>query len=136
MPTATAGGTSPTFFSFPACSLVGSRGSSLPARPLTITTAEIPPVTPGAPVNRTLQSVASVGTLLCTVVSGQLPPGVNLSPTGTLAGTPTTPGNYVFTVRCTDANGRSDEQTLSMQIDPAASKVVLPVTVPSVPVGV
>ena len=90
------------------------------ALPLTITTAEIPPTTPGAPINRTLQSVAAVGTLLCTVVSGQLPPGVTLSPTGTLAGTPTTPGNYVFTVRCTDANGRSDEQTLSMQIDPAA----------------
>ena len=41
--------------------------------------------------------MASTGALVCTVVGGQLPPGVQLSPTGTIAGTPTTPGNYVFT---------------------------------------
>ncbi|HEU4891732.1 MAG TPA: FG-GAP-like repeat-containing protein [Vicinamibacterales bacterium] len=88
--------------------------------PLTITTAEIPPTTPGAPINRTLQSVAATGSLVCSVISGQLPPGVNLSPTGAISGAPTTPGNYVFTVRCTDAVGKSDEQTLSIQVDPAA----------------
>ena len=41
-------------------------------------------------------------------------------PTGTLSGTPTTPGNYVFTVRC-DAGGKADEQTLSIQVDPAGA---------------
>src|SRR6185436_14779922 len=90
------------------------------ALPLTITTSQIPPTTPGAPISRTLQSVASTGPLVCTVVSGQLPPGVTLSPTGTISGTPTTPGNYGFTVRCTDATGKADEQTLSIQVDPAA----------------
>ena len=52
---------------------------------------------------------------------GNLPEGVTLSPGGTLSGTPTTPGNYVFTVECV-ASGppeRRDRQTLSIQVNPA-----------------
>ena len=68
------------------------------AMPLTITTTEIPPTTPGAPINRTLQMVAATGTVAASSsrASAALPPGVTLSPTGTLSGTPTTPGNYVL----------------------------------------
>ena len=35
-----------------------------------------------------------------------------------ISGTPTTPGNYVFTVQSTDANGHTDTQELSIQINP------------------
>ena len=52
------------------------------------------------------------------MISGALPPGVSLSPGGTISGTPTTPGNYRFTVRCVDANGNADDQPLFLQIDP------------------
>ncbi len=37
--------------------------------------------------------------------SGTLPPGLTLATNGTLAGTPTTCGDYTFTVTATDANG-------------------------------
>jgi hypothetical protein len=37
------------------------------------------------------------------VVGGTLPPGVTLSPTGLLSGTPTTPGTYEFTVSAANA---------------------------------
>ena len=51
-----------------------------------------------------------------------LPPGVTLSSTGTLAGTPTAPGNYVFTVECVDSGPpeRRDRQTLTIQVNPAS----------------
>lgn len=40
------------------------------------------------------------------LVSGELPPGVTLTPTGLLSGTPTTPGSYAFTVAAS-SNGLS-----------------------------
>lgn len=43
------------------------------------------------------------------IVSGSLPPGLNLSATtGELTGTPTTLGKYSFTIKVTDALGTSD----------------------------
>jgi len=43
--------------------------------------------------------------LAVTLRSGILPPGLSLSPTGTISGTPTTIGMYPFVVRVTDAEG-------------------------------
>ncbi len=94
------------------------------ALPLTITTSEIPPTTPGAPIDRTIGFVAATGTVTCAVVPGlgELPPGVTLSSTGTLSGTPTAPGNYVFTIECADSGTpvRRDRQTLTIQVNPAS----------------
>ena len=80
----------------------------------------MPPTPPGAPINRTLQTFADTGALTCTVTERSAAARADAEPDRRSPGTPTTPGNYVFTVRCTDANGKVDEQTLSMQIDPAA----------------
>ncbi len=35
--------------------------------------------------------------------SSVLPPGLSLSSTGVISGTPTTPGNYSFDIVCTDS---------------------------------
>jgi uncharacterized repeat protein (TIGR01451 family) len=86
--------------------------------PLTIATTSLAPAAPGAPFSRSLTTIAGAGALTCSVISGTLPPGLSLSPGGTIAGTPTTPGNYRFTVRCVDANGNEDDQSLFLQIDP------------------
>ena len=40
--------------------------------------------------------------------SGALPTGVNLSPGGLLAGTPTVPGPYQFLVKATDASNSAN----------------------------
>ena len=95
-------------------------GSTTPpvAIPLTIATTSLGPTAPGAPYSRSLQTVAGAGPLTCSVVSGTLPPGLSLSSAGTISGTPTTPGNYRFTVRCVDASGNADDQPLYLQIDP------------------
>ena len=59
-----------------------------------------------------------------TVTEGELPPGLELSPTGGLTGTPTTPGTFTFTV--TASNGHADDasETYTVTINPAA--VVVP----------
>ena len=87
--------------------------------------AEIPPTTPGAPINRTHADwspppARSRASSFPVWVS--LPPGVTLSSTGTLSGTPTTPGNYEFTVECVDSGPpeRRDRQTLTIQVNPAS----------------
>ncbi len=55
------------------------------------------------------QFLAQLGTppYRFTLDSGELPPGITLSPTGTLGGTTTTWGTHRFALRVTDANGRS-----------------------------
>ena len=51
------------------------------------------------------------------VTSGSLPPGITLSSSGLLSGTPTATGSYTFTVRATDATGVSGTATLTLPID-------------------
>ncbi len=48
--------------------------------------------------------------------SGTLPPGITFSAAGALSGTPTTPGNYTFTIRATDANGCFGERTVTLNV--------------------
>ena len=48
-----------------------------------------------------------------------IPPGLSLSSTGVLSGTPTTDGSYSFGVRATDANGCAGSKTIMANICPA-----------------
>jgi hypothetical protein len=69
---------------------------------------------------------------------GSLPPGLSLSGTnilssGTISGTPTTPGTYGFTLEVTDIIGRTETQPLSITVSPAA--VPLTITTASLPAG-
>jgi predicted outer membrane repeat protein len=54
----------------------------------------------------------------------QLPPGVSLSQSGQISGTPTTSGNYTFTVKATDSNGMAGVRQFAIQIfAPTAASV-------------
>ena len=50
-------------------------------------------------------ATAQSSTLTFALVSGALPPGLSLSASGAITGTPTTGGTYIFSVAVTDANG-------------------------------
>jgi hypothetical protein len=51
------------------------------------------------------------------IVSGSLPPGVTLNTsTGKLSGKPTKAGAYTFTTKVEDANGRSDTDTCTIEV--------------------
>lgn len=53
------------------------------------------------------------------VSAGNLPPGLSLSSTGTLSGTPTSAGAYTFDIRVTDNVGSMDTVPFSITIDPS-----------------
>ena len=89
------------------------------AVPLTITSAGATSGAPGAFYSQALQTFGASGGTTWSISEGTLPPGLSIDPlTGTISGTPTTPGNYVFTVQSVDASGNIDTQTLSIAIDP------------------
>ncbi len=50
------------------------------------------------------------------LASGTLPPGITLSETGLLSGTPTQVGDFQFVVRVTDGNIRVDTETLVLRV--------------------
>lgn len=55
------------------------------------------------------------------LASGSLPNGMTLSSAGTLSGTPTAIGDYTFTVRVTDANGKTGTRQSTIRILPGVS---------------
>jgi len=58
------------------------------------------------------------------ITSGSLPPGIRLSAeAGVLNGSPSTPGNYSFTVSVSDANVQTSSQALSITITAQAPSI-------------
>jgi hypothetical protein len=57
------------------------------------------------------------GTQTWSLLSGSLPPGINLAANGLLAGTPTVAGDYTFKVKVTDGN-RTDSETYTLAVVP------------------
>ncbi len=55
------------------------------------------------------------GTQTWSIASGTLPPGIAFSPGGLLSGTPTTPGDYQFTVSVSDGS-RNDSETFIIRV--------------------
>jgi len=74
--------------------------------PLTIVTATLPP-TDRLDQGYSVQLVSEggkPGTQTWSIAAGTLPPGINLSPSGLISGTATTPGSYAVTIQVTDTN--------------------------------
>jgi hypothetical protein len=95
--------------------------------PLAITTTSLPGGTSGKSYNASLS--ASGGTPAYTWALGSNttpPPGVALSSSGTISGTPSQSGTYSFTVQAIDQNKNSTSATLSLNVAaPPAATVLL-----------
>lgn len=79
---------------------------SVTAPPITLSPASVPAGTVGvAYVTQNLAASGGVGPYGFAVNVGALPGGLTLSATGVLSGTPTTAGNFNFTVAGTDSSG-------------------------------
>jgi hypothetical protein len=63
------------------------------------------------------------GTLKWSVTDGALPPGMELLPDGTIAGTPAAAGEYRFTATVTDSAAQSVNLPISMQVEVPANAV-------------
>jgi hypothetical protein len=86
------------------------------AGPYFNTSAQLPDGALGQPYNQTIASLRGSGTVTEALLSGALPPGITIASNGTLSGTPTTAGNYAFTIRATDSAGLFADQTFNLRI--------------------
>lgn len=77
-------------------------GPTCPA--ITLSPGTLPAGQAGVAYVQQLTASGGTGPYTFLITSGALPPGLQLTPTGLLAGTPTA-GSFGFTVRATDANG-------------------------------
>src|ERR1019366_5659797 len=71
------------------------------------------------------------------VSSGSLPPGLSLSAQGILAGTPTTPGAYQFTVTAADSSAapRSGSKAYALTVTSPAAIILSPPSLPAATLG-
>ncbi len=94
----------------------------------------VPYLVGGNPV--TLSATGGTGAYTWSIASGSLPPGLTLNASqGVISGTPTTVGNYLFTVQVTDAANLSSTKALSIYIEGAVliTPTVLPTGAANVP---
>ena len=73
-----------------------------------ITTGLLPTASRGQPYDQ--QLTASGGTPITWSYTGSLPPGLSLSTTGQISGTPTTEGSYRFTLKASNSTGSVTRQ--------------------------
>jgi plastocyanin domain-containing protein len=104
---------------------------SQPGTPLTVDTTSLPPGAVTAPYRQALGVSGGTGPYAWSVVPGTLPPGLSLSATGTISGTPTASGSYAFTVTVADATGATATKALSITV----SDPQLMITTTSLPSG-
>jgi hypothetical protein len=86
--------------------------------PTIITEPQLPKATAGDKYDQLIETSGG-GTITCSLTAGDLPPGVTLVGC-TLTGTPTTAGDYSFTITATNEAG-STKRTFSMSVVAATS---------------
>ena len=99
----------------------------------TITTSALPGASTGVAYSASVQATDGVAPYSFAVVFGSLPPGLSLSATGQITGTPTKPGIYNMLIRATDSttpSAQTCDQPLSLTVDST-----LTITTPSLPDG-
>jgi len=79
-------------------------------------TGDAPGGSVGQAYNFSYTVTGGTGAKRVTLRSGTLPPGVTLSQTGVLSGTPTESGSFSFVVRATDENGLYDDLSDSIPV--------------------
>jgi hypothetical protein len=107
---------------------------NLAPMPPVLSTTSLPAATVGTNYSQSLSATAGTPPYSWSIVSGALPPGVNLAPGGALSGTPTTAGTYDFAAKVTDSSNLSDSKSLRLTVNAAQS--TLTITTNSVSSGV
>ncbi|WP_161492852.1 putative Ig domain-containing protein [Pseudomonas putida] len=99
----------------------GSQAYSLTvaAATITITPTTLGTLTTGSAYSQTLSATGGNGSYTWST-SGSLPPGITVSNSGVVSGTPTSIGNYSFTVTVTDSLGSTGTQGYSVTVNDQA----------------
>lgn len=78
--------------------------------PLSIATANIPSATVGQYYQWTLAATGGVSARTWSLAAGILPPGLSLTSSGLITGTPTAPSRAILTVQVSDSSGTATRQ--------------------------
>lgn len=70
----------------------------------------------GVAYSTTLSQTGALGSPNFAIMGGALPPGLSLSSSGTISGTPTATGTFIFMARVNDASGCSASQIYSITV--------------------
>ncbi|WP_250901836.1 MULTISPECIES: putative Ig domain-containing protein [unclassified Dyella] len=87
---------------------------------IVITPTTLAAFTGSVAYNQPLTASGGNGGYTFSLLSGALPPGIALSSTGVISGTPTTAGPYSFTVKATDGFGFSGSQAYTVTVNAPA----------------
>ncbi len=107
----------------------GYRQFVMTVTPIGLTTAPtLPYGNVGAPYNQPLAATGGVGALTWTLASfNYLPPGLSLSASGTISGTPTQTGQFQFIINVVDTAGNTGTWSFNMAVYAApATRYVAP----------
>jgi phosphodiesterase/alkaline phosphatase D-like protein len=98
----------------------GSQFDDVKVVPLSffIATSSLPDGDKGVAYSQTLEAVGGVPPYSWSLASGTLPAGLSLSSSGGISGTPTTAGEFDFSVRAVDQQAQSKTRALSITIHP------------------
>lgn len=108
---------------------------SVASRPPVIATRDVPVATVAAPYSFTLEGGGGTGALEWTLDSGSMPPGLTLTAAGLISGVPGNAGAFPFSVRLSDATGRSTTASLNLTVKPAPLKITTE-SLPDTPGGI
>jgi large repetitive protein len=99
--------------------------------------ANLPPGQVGTAYDETLTVKGGTGPYTFMVSAGTLPPGLSLSSSGTISGTPTAAGSYMFTVEVTDSMACMGNHRYTLLIAPGTCPAITvnPATLPDGQVG-
>lgn len=104
---------------------------------ITVNPVTLPPGVVGTPYSQTISATGGAPPYTFTVSSGALPPGLTLNATtGVISGTPTTAGQFSFTITATDANGCPGSRAYTLVISLLSSCPFITVNPPTLPTPV
>lgn len=102
---------------------------------ITVSPSTLPTPVVGVAYSQTVTANGGVPGYTFSVSGGTLPPGLSLSPGGTLSGTPLAAGGYSFSIQAIDTNGQSGAQLYGVTVN-APVIDLQPSAVPAGTVGV
>jgi hypothetical protein len=98
---------------------------------LAVTTSSLASGKVGVSYSATLQASGGTTPYSWSIVSGQLPPGLGLATSGQISGSPSTGGQYSFTVKVQDSSSTPQTATAQLSINVLGSLTVTTTSLPN-----
>ena len=85
---------------------------------LSLSPSSLPNTDWGQAYNQSLSQTGALGAPIYAIIAGALPPGLTLSISGTISGTPNAPGTFNFTAGVADNSGCSTTRSYAITVSP------------------